>query len=135
MTHSEAEPSVGRLVSDLSEQSSRLVREELELARLELVQTVQHAGRGAGLFTVAGILGWFGVGTLIATAVALLSLALPVWASALIVAVALFVVAGIASYLGKREIDQVSPVPERAMANVKLDVREVKEARSDDRSR
>jgi uncharacterized membrane protein YqjE len=126
------EPSVGQLVTQLSEQSSQLIRQELELARRELKEAVRHTGRGAGLFGAAGVIGLFGIGTLIATLVIVLDLVLPLWAAALIVAAALFLVAAVASLLGKREVDQLTPVPEQTIENVKRDVQEIKEARHHD---
>ena len=54
---------------------------------------------------------------------------LPVWAAALIIGIVLFVAAGIAGLIGKKEVDQTSPVPQQTLANVKQDIDEVKEAR------
>lgn len=123
------DPSVGQLITRLSEQTSRLVREELQLAQLELKETAKHAGLGAGLFSAAGLLGLFGLGALIATAIIALALLLPLWASALIVTAVLFLAAGVAGLLGKKQVQQVAPTPERTVANVKRDVDEIKEAR------
>ena len=95
-----ADPSVGELVTQLSEQTSRLVRDELRLAQIELKNSAKHAGLGAGLFSVAGLLALFGLTTLIATAIIALALVLPLWLSALIVAVVLFIFAGIAVLVG-----------------------------------
>jgi putative superfamily III holin-X len=67
----------------------------------------------------------------IAAAIAALSLALPVWASALIVAVVLFAAAGIAVLVSKKQLDQASPIPEKTVANVKQDIHEVKDASHD----
>ena len=86
MTEPRSEPSVGQLVSQLSEQTSRLVRDEMRLAQKELQQSVKHAGIGAGMIGAAGLLAVLGLATLIAGAVAALALVLPVWASAVIVA-------------------------------------------------
>jgi len=69
--------SVAELLTRLSEQSTRLVRDELELAKVEITSKVRHAGVGAGMFGAAGVLAWFGLGALIATAILALSLALP----------------------------------------------------------
>jgi len=124
------ERSVGELVSQLSEQSSQLIREEMQLARLEITDTVKHAGIGAGLFSAAAVVGLFGVGTLLATIIIVLDLILPLWLSALIVTVALFAVAGVVALMGKKEVDQVSPMPERTVENVKRDVHHVKEAKN-----
>jgi len=125
----DSEASVGQLVSQLTEQSSQLIREEMDLARLEIKDTVKHAGLGAGLFSTAAVVGGFGAGALVATAIIALDLALPLWLSALIVTVALFVIAAVAGLMGKREVNQVSPTPELTVENVKRDVREVKEAK------
>jgi hypothetical protein len=69
-----------------------------------------------------------GSSSLIAAAIAALSLALPVWAAALIVAVVLFAVAGIAALVSKKQLDQASPTPEMTVANVKQDIHELKVA-------
>lgn len=123
------EPSVGQLIGQLSEQTSRLVRDELQLAQTELKATAKHAGVGAGLFGGAGVVALYGGGALVTTVVAVLALVLPLWLSALIVAVVLFVVAGVVALMGKKQLQQASPTPERAVRNVKRDVEEVQEAR------
>ena len=93
-----AEPSFGDLMSQLSSQVSRLIRDELRLAEKEFQESAKHAGIGAGLFSVAGLLAFLGAATIIAAAVAALSLVLAVWASALIVGAVLFVAAGVAAW-------------------------------------
>lgn len=131
-TPSPADLSTGQLMSQLSEQTSRLVRSELQLAQVELKDSARHAGLGVGLFSVAGVLAWFGLGALIGTAIIALDLVLPLWAAASIVTLLLFVAAGIAALVGKSQVQQVAPTPERAVENVRLDVQEVKESRSHD---
>ena len=91
-----------------TEQVSRLVRDELALARAELTQKGKHAGIGIGLFGGGGALAFFGLGALVATAILLLDLVLPAWAAALIVAVALFLVAGILALVGKKQVSRRS---------------------------
>jgi uncharacterized membrane protein YqjE len=117
--------SLGDLVGQLSEQTSRLVRDEVALAKTELQASAKHVGVGAGLFGGAGLFALLGLITLIGAAVAALSLALDVWLSALIVAVVLFAIAGIAALVGKKQIGQAGP-PERAISSVKQDLAEVK---------
>ena len=119
-------------MTQLSEQTSRLVRDELQLAQVELKDTAKRAGLGAGLFSAAGVLALFGLGALIATAISALTLVLPLWASALIVAVVLFIAAGVAGLVGKKQVQQATPTPERTVENVKRDVAEVKESRHRD---
>jgi hypothetical protein len=124
-----AEMPTGELMTQLSSQTSRLVRDEMRLAQKEFVESAKHAGIGAGLFSAAGLVAVFGLGSLIAAAIAALSLVLPVWEAALIVAVALFAVAGIAALVSKKQLTQASPTPEKTVANVKQDIDEVKDAR------
>lgn len=126
--NSAGDPSTGELLIRLSEQTSRLVRDELKLAQVELKAAAKHAGVGAGLFSVAGILALFGLGVLIATGIIALALVLAWWLSALIVAVALFAIAGIAALIGKKQVEQVSPPTERTVETVKEDIGEIKEA-------
>lgn len=118
---------VGDLVKQLSEQTSTLVRKELQLAQIELKEKGKHAGTGAGLFGGAGVLVLFGLGALIAAVIMLLATALAAWLSALIVAVVLLAVGGIGALLGKKQVDQaVPPQPEQAIQSTKRDVDHVK---------
>lgn len=124
-----ADASIGELMGQLSAQTSRLVRDEMRLAQKELQQSVKYAGIGAGLITAAGLLAVLGLMTLIAAGVAGLSLVLPVWAAAVIVAVVLFIAAGIAALFSRRQASEVGPPPKTSVESVKADIKEVKEAR------
>lgn len=126
------EPSVGQLMTRLSEQTSRLVRDELQLAQAELKVTAKHAGLGAGLLGGAGVFALYGLGALVTAAIAALALAVPLWASGLIVAAVLFLIAGVEALLGKKQLQQADPTPERTVKNVKRDVEAVQEARHHD---
>lgn len=121
------EPSVGELVTQLSEQTSKLVRSELQLAQAEMQAKAKHAGVGAGLFGGAGLVALFGVGALIATVILALALVLPAWSAALIVTVVLFVIAGVAAAVGKNHVSRATPpAPERTIGSVKRDIATVK---------
>ncbi|MEA2293870.1 MAG: hypothetical protein QOE86_1509 [Solirubrobacteraceae bacterium] len=126
---------MGELVRELSDQTTQLVRAEVELAKAELTQKGKQAGIGAGMFGGAGLFGLYGVGALTAALIALLATAVDTWVAALIVAVAYLAIAGIAALLGKNRVQQATPpVPEQAIATTKTDVdvtkARVKEARS-----
>jgi membrane protein len=120
--------SVAQLVQDMSEQTRRLVRDEVRLAAEELRQKGKRAGMGAGLTGVAGICALFGGATLIVAAVLALALVVPGWASALIVAGALLVAAGLVALVGRGKLKSaVPPVPEEAAAGVVKDVKAIRE--------
>jgi uncharacterized membrane protein YqjE len=129
------EPSTSELVQRAIEQISKLVRDELTLAKAELTEKVKHAGIGAGLFGGGGVLGFYAVGTLIAAMVLLLAEVLPAWAAALIVAVVLLAVAGVLALLGRGQVRQAAPpMPETAAESVRADVRTVTDAVRRERS-
>lgn len=123
--------SIGELMGQLSTQTSRLIRDEMRLAQKEFQESAKHAGIGAGLFSVAGLLGFFGVATLIAAAVAALSLVLQVWAAAVIVAAVLLVAAGVAALFGRKQAGEATPAVPRTVETLKDDVNELKGARHD----
>ncbi|NRQ39270.1 phage holin family protein [Nonomuraea sp. NN258] len=117
-----------KLVNDLSDQVSRLVKDELRLAKLELTEKGKHAGFGAGLFGAAGLIAFFGGAVLVTAVVLLLALVMPGWAAAAIVAVVLLIAAALLGLVGKKKVKQATPpVPEETIASVKADIDMVKE--------
>ena len=128
--------STSELVQKASEQLTRLVRDEIALAKAELTEKGKHAGIGVGLFGGGGVLALYGVGALLATLIIVLDLFLPLWLAALIVTVVLFAAAGILALLGKKQVTQaVPPEPSSAIESAKADVDEVKHAIKSGRSR
>ncbi|AGZ44506.1 phage holin family protein [Actinoplanes friuliensis] len=121
--------STSELVQKASEQLSRLVKDEIALAKAELTEKGKHAGIGVGLFGGGGVLALYGVGALFATLIIVLDLFLPLWLAALIITVVLFATAGVLALLGKKQVTQaVPPEPSAAIASAKADVDEVKHA-------
>jgi uncharacterized membrane protein YqjE len=130
-----SQPSTAELVSQLSEQVSTLVRDELALARAELTEKGKRAGVGAGLLGGGGVLALYGVGALLFTIGALLALAMPAWLAALIVTVVLFAAAGIVALIGKKQVKQaVPPAPTAAVDSTKKDVDAIKTGLREGRS-
>jgi hypothetical protein len=129
VTPDPADKSVGDLVRSLSEDLSRLVRDEIRLAQAEVGEKAKKAGIGIGAFGGAGVIALYGLGVLIAAAVLGLAAAVPAWLSALIIAVVLFVIAGVAALIGRKKLQQAAPpVPTRAIETTKADVAEIKES-------
>lgn len=127
MSEPQGDASTGELVSRVSEQMSRLIRDELRLAQAEVTQKGKKAGLGAGLFGGAGVIALYGVAALVAAAILGLAGPVPDWAAALIVGGVLLIVAGVAALLGKREVSQAAPpMPQEAVAGVKEDIQTVK---------
>jgi uncharacterized membrane protein YqjE len=115
--------SLGELLKQLSEQTTRLVHQELELAKAELQQKGRQAGAGAGMFGGAGALGLAALGALTACFILALNAIMPAWLAALIVAVGYGVIAFVLVKQGQTKLREATPpVPEQTIETVKEDV-------------
>lgn len=118
----------GELVRQASQQMSDLVRAELRLGVAEVKGKAKQTGMGAGMLGAAGVTALYGVGVGLAAAIAAIALVLPVWAAALIIMGALFLVAAVLGLIGRSRVNRgVPPVPEQAIESTKRDVIELKE--------
>jgi uncharacterized membrane protein YqjE len=129
------ERSLSELVKQLSDQSTRLARMEVELAKAELQQKGRQIGIGVGAFGAAALLGFFAFAAFTAMLILALDQAVDAWLAALIVTVVYAVIAGVLALAGKQRVEEGSPpVPERAIQTTKEDVeaakRGIKEGRS-----
>jgi MFS family permease len=114
---------IGDLVKQLAGQTSTLVRQEIDLAKAEMSQKAEIAGKGAGLLSGAAVVGLLAAGSLTAFVILLLSEAMDAWVAALIVAVVLGAVAAVLALTGRNRIRTATPaVPEQTMETVKEDV-------------
>src|SRR5581483_6837076 len=104
-----SQESAGELVKDLTEQVSRLFRDELKLAEYEMTRKAKRLGRGAGMFGGSGLCALYGIGCLLAAAIIALALVIPAWAAALVIGAVLLAVAGIAALLGKGQLGRATP--------------------------
>ena len=124
-----ADRSTGELIRDMSADLSKLVRDEIRLAQAEVGAKAKQAGIGIGAFGGAGVVALYGLGVLIAAAVLGMANVVSPWLAALIVAVILFLVAGVAALVGRNKLKQAAPpVPSRTIESVKTDVAEIKES-------
>jgi uncharacterized membrane protein YqjE len=114
---------IGELLKQLSEETTTLVRQELELAKAEMAQKGKQAGMGAGMFGGAGVAALLGLAALTAVAIVALDAAMPLWLAAVIVGLLWLAVAGVLALQGKRKVQAATPpVPEQTQESVKEDV-------------
>jgi uncharacterized membrane protein YqjE len=127
--------SLGELLKQLSEQTTRLVHQELELAKAELSEKGKQAGQGAGMFGGAGAIGLAALGALTACFILALDTVMPAWLAALIVAVVYGIVAFVLVKQGQARMKRaVPPVPEQTIETVKEDVEWAKTQMRSDRT-
>ncbi len=115
--------STADLLKDLSNELTTLVHQEIDLAKVELIEKTKRVGAGAGMFGGAAVVGLFGGGALVAAVIAGIATALSVWLSALIVGGALLLLAGVLALTGRTEVARgTPPIPEQAIESSKEDV-------------
>jgi uncharacterized membrane protein YqjE len=114
---------MGDLLKQLSQETTTLVKQELDLAKAEVAQKGQQAGKGVGMFGGAGVMGLLALGAFTAFLIMLLDGAMPNWAAALIVTAVYAAIAGVLALQGRNKVKEATPpVPEQAVESVKEDV-------------
>jgi len=117
------ERSVGELLKQLANETTTLMRQELELAKAEMREKAGKAGPGFGMWGAAGAMALLALGSLTAFLILALDGAMPNWLAALIVGLVYAAIAGLLYLRGKRKVDEAgSPVPEQAIETLKEDV-------------
>lgn len=120
--------SLSELLQMLGEQTSRLARQEVELARVEMTEKGKQAAFGVGAFSASGLVALLALGSLTAAAILALATGMEGWLAALIVAVAYLLLAGLLALFGKKKVEEASPpVPEQAKESVREDIETTKE--------
>lgn len=121
--------SIGELFGELSDQLSKLVRAEIDLAKAEIQGRLQKISIGTVLVLAAVILAFYLLATVIATAIMALSVPFEPWLAGLIVSVFLLLVIALLAWLGIRHLKRgVPPTPATAIESVQTDLTAVKEA-------
>lgn len=129
-TQAPGQPSIGTLVAEASSSFSTLLHGEIELAKLEIKDSVKNAGTGAGMFAAAAVLLVFGlIFGLIALAEGLVALHLWRWVAYLIVFVLLLLLAGLFAFVGIRKVKRVK-APQQTIDTTKSTVTALKQATS-----
>jgi hypothetical protein len=115
------EASIGQLIGDISEDLSRLFRQEVELAKSEVRIEAAKAGKAAGMLGAAGAAAYMTVVLLSFALVFGLGNVMDLGWAALIVAVLWAVVGAVLYTTGKKKLSTVSPVPRRTVETLKED--------------
>ena len=115
--------SIGELLKQLANETTTLVRQELDLAKAEMREKAGKAGPGFGMWGAAGVTALLALGSLTAFVILALDGAMPNWLAALIVGLVYGAIAGVLYVRGKHRVEEAgSPVPEKTIETVKEDV-------------
>lgn len=113
---------LGDLFGELTGEFTSLVRDEVQLAKLELTESAKKAGRAGGLLGGAGVAGLMALLLLSFAAAWGLAAVIPTGWAFFAVAVAYGVAAAVLGLSGKKEIKDLNPTPEQTVETVKEDV-------------
>jgi Putative Actinobacterial Holin-X, holin superfamily III len=118
------EQPIGDLLKQLSQETTTLVKQEIDLAKAEMSEKGKQAGAGVGMFGGAGVSGLLAL-TFISLAVAAgLATAMKDWIAALIVGVVWAAVAAVLAIQGRNKVQRATPpAPEQAIESTKEDVK------------
>lgn len=122
------QPSLGELVSRISENVSALVRGEIALAKAKAMRMATSSGLGAGLLGGAAVLGLFAFGLLLTMVIQLLAQVMPLWAGCLIVAIILLIIAAVLAYVGLQKLKAAKADNPDPRPNLKQGVETVRTA-------
>jgi hypothetical protein len=114
--------SLGDLVGEVTDDLTRLFRQELELAKVEAKQEATELGKGAGMLAGAGVAGHVVVLFLSVALMFLLGRVMDLDLAALIVAVLWAVVAGILASVGRQRLRSAQLSLDETKATLKEDV-------------
>jgi hypothetical protein len=117
------EQPIGELLKQLANESTTLMRQELELAKAEMREKAGKAGPGFGMWGAAGVVGLLAAGALTAFLILALDGVMPNWLAALLVGLVYAAIAGVLYVNGKHRVEEAgSPVPQKTIESVKEDV-------------
>ena len=111
---------IGTVVSSVMDGIRSLIRQEVELAKIELTEALAEKGKGAGLMAAAAVMALFALGFIALAGSAALDLVLPRWAANLIVGAVFVVIAAILVVVGRKAL-RAPAAPELTQKTLKED--------------
>ena len=115
------ERSLGELFTELAQETSTLVRQEVQLAKTEMSQKATRVGKDVGFLAAGGAVAYAGLLAIIAGIIVLLGQVIPMWLSALLIGL---VVAGVGYFLVRKGLDalkQEDLAPRQTIETLKED--------------
>lgn len=114
--------SVGDLLGEVSGDLSKLLRQEVALAKVELKEEATKAGKAGGLLAGAVACGYLVLVFLALALVFALDNVMDIGWAALLTAVLLGIIAAVLFVIGRNRLKQVNPTPEQTIETLKEDV-------------
>lgn len=117
----EPERSTTEVLKDIVEHSQELIRSEIRLARVEIREEIAKATKAGSMMGAGGVIALYGLGFFIGFIVAVIAIAIPMWASLLAVSGFLLIVGLAMISAGRKKMKSVNPTPDQTIQSVKED--------------
>jgi hypothetical protein len=122
------ERSLGDLFSDLSRETTTLVRQEVQLAKAELTQSATEAARGIGMLVAGGAVAYAGLlFLLLAIVFGLIEAGWDAWLSALVVGLVVMAISAVLVLRARESLKPANLAPRRTIETLKEDQEWAKE--------
>jgi hypothetical protein len=122
------ERSLGDLFSDLSRETTTLVRKEVQLAKAELTQSATEAARGIGMLVAGGAVAYAGLlFLLLAIVFGLIEAGWDPWVSALVVGLVVVAIGAVLVLRARESLKPANLAPQKTVETLKEDAEWAKE--------
>jgi xanthine/uracil permease len=122
------ERSLGDLFSDLSRETTTLVRQEVQLAKAELTQSATEAARGIGMLVAGGAVAYAGLFfLLLAIVFGLIDAGWDAWLSALVVGLVVVAIGAVLVLRARESLKPANLAPQKTVETLKEDAAWAKE--------
>jgi hypothetical protein len=115
------ERSIGELFADLSQKTTTLVRQEIQLAKVEMSQKASRVGKNVGFLVVGGVVAYTGVLALVTAGIIVLGQLIPYWLSAAIIGIVIAAVGAVLVVKGANTLRQEEPTPRETIETLQED--------------
>ena len=119
--------SLGELFSELAQETSTLVRQEVALAKTEVTHKASRAGRHIGVLAAGGAVAYAGLLAIVGAIIALLNAVMPLWVAALLVGIVVAIVGYVLVRRGLDALKREDFAPRETIETLKEDKRWAKD--------
>lgn len=120
------EQSIGDLFSELANETSLLIRQEISLAQTEMTQKAVKVGKNVGFLAVGGAIGYIALMAIVAAIIIGLAYFIPLWLSALLVGVVIAIVAAVLISSAIKNLKNADLAPQQTIETLKEDAQWLK---------
>ena len=121
------ERSVGELFSELANETTTLIKQEVTLAQAELTQKVTKIGKNIGFLVVGGAIAFLALQVIVVAVIVGLTYLMPLWLAALIVGIVIGIIAAVLIFAGLNNLKETNLKPEKTVETLKEDAKWLKE--------